>query len=87
MSVETQPVQVASGEQDRGLLVFNDGWLIAVLVRLSAKHGVFAGQWFLESGYGRFSGREQLTFVDEIDAIAWFNSHLADHYIDDPWNR
>ena len=85
MRIKTWPVLVAAGEQDCGLLVFNDEWLIAVLVRLSDKHGPIAGKWFLETGYGRFSGREQLIFADEMEAVAWFRSHLADRYVDDPW--
>ena len=85
MRVEARPVQVAAGEQEGGLLSFHDDWLIAVLVRLSARHGEIAGHWFLETGYGRFSEREQLVFRDEAEAVAWFKSHLADAFVDDPW--
>lgn len=80
-----RPVRIAIGEQNGGLLVFNDGWLIAVMVQLSDKHGELAGHWFLETGYGRFSRREQLVFKDETEAVAWFTSHLADVFVDDPW--
>ena len=85
MRIETRPVRVAAGEQEGGLLVFNDDWLIAVLVRLSDKHGAIAGHWFLETGYGRFSQREQMLFKDEAEAVAWFRSVLADVFVDDPW--
>ena len=87
MKVQFQPVRVAAGEDGDGLLVLVEGWLIAVLVRLSDQHGALSGHWFLESGYGRFAGPEQPTFSDLSTAEAWFGSHLADfsRVNPDPW--
>ena len=51
MTFTVQPVRVASEEGD-GLLVMNDGALVAVLVRLSDLHEDQAGMWYLEAGIG-----------------------------------
>ena len=67
------------------MLVLVDGWLIGVLVRLSAEHGDLSGQWFLESGYGRFSEIEQTTFPTLSLAEDWFVSHLVDLSVNDQW--
>ena len=53
MSLELQPVRVDTGTEDEeGCLVFADGRLVAVLVRLSEQHDGLAGQWFHEHGFG-----------------------------------
>jgi len=53
MILSLQPVQVATNSDDaESQLVFADGFLVAVLVRLSAQHGLDAGKWFLEAGFG-----------------------------------
>ena len=86
MPINLQPVRVAAHEEGSGLLVFNGGWLIAVLVRLSEAHEDLAGQWFLETGYGRFSDGEQPIFISEAAAAAWFESSVADRHMNDPWD-
>ena len=49
MSLQLQPVLVASEHNDsESQLVFSDGYLVAVLVRLSDLHQEAAGKWFLE---------------------------------------
>lgn len=85
LHLKFRPVKVPLREEGSGLLVFIDGWLVAVLVRLADHHGTLAGQWFLETGYGRFSEGEAPVFADETSAAAWFRSSLADQRLDDPW--
>ncbi len=70
MKLTFQAVQVGNGHDEKGRLVFAEGRLIAVLVQLSGLHeeqGV-AGQWFLETGYGRRLTGEHPTFPDLGDA-------------------
>ena len=83
--VEFCEIKVAAREEGPGLLVIMDGWLVAVLVQLSGHHGDLSGQWFLESGYGRFSEVEQITFPTVQLAETWFVDHLADGAVNDPW--
>ena len=86
MNIRFQAVKVATGEPGGdGLLVFTDEWLLALLVRLGAGHAEREGQWFLETGYGRFVEGEHPIFTDPNEAQAWFVSSLADKRIDDPW--
>ena len=67
MSISLQPVRVATGCDEDGLLVLADDYLVAVLVRLTERHGEKAGKWFLETGYGRLDGPQQPIFAD-LDA-------------------
>jgi hypothetical protein len=69
MSLTLQPVRVANGHDEEGVLVLAGERLLAVLVQLSDEHeeqGV-AGRWFLETGYGRLDGPNHPTFPD-LDA-------------------
>ena len=84
--IEFQDVKVAAREEGGGVLVMVDGWLIAVLVRLSSHHGDRSGHWFLESGYGRFSEAGQTTFRTLSCAKDWFVRHLADYSVHDQWS-
>ncbi len=53
MILNLQSAQVATRSDDaESQLVFADGFLVAVLVRLSEQHGADAGKWFLEAGFG-----------------------------------
>ena len=56
MSLTLQPVRVANGFDEDRMLVFSDGRLMAVLVRLSDENEVAPGDWFLEAGFGRVDG-------------------------------
>ncbi len=79
MKLILQPVQVATGLDEEGMLVFAEHRLIAVLVQLSDIHkelGV-TGQWFLETGYGRYLAGEHPTFPDLDAAQAWISQRLA----------
>jgi hypothetical protein len=78
MSLHLQPVQVATGSDDsESYLVFSDGFLVAVLVRLSDQHEEEAGMWFLEAGFGLISGPEVPPFVNLDAAQAWIVQRLA----------
>lgn len=79
MSLQLQPVRLASGSDDtEAQLVFVDGGLTAVLVRLSDVHGEAAGMWFLEAGFGSISVRAPPTFVNLDEAQDWIAGRLAE---------
>ena len=72
-----QPVRVnTSSKDENGLLVFADGRLVAVLVRLSDEHGDKAGRWFLEHGFNRLDGPAHPTFGDIEAAQDWIAQQL-----------
>ena len=78
MSLFLQPVQVATGSDDHeSRLVFSDGFLVAVLVRLSAQHEDGAGRWFLEAGFGPLDDPRAPVFVDLDAAQAWIRDRLG----------
>ncbi|MCJ2049383.1 hypothetical protein [Methylobacterium sp. J-070] len=78
MTLRLQPVQVATGSYDvDGQLVFADGLLVAVLVRLSDDHNDLAGMWFLEAGFGRVVTTELALFADIDKAQSWIEQRLA----------
>lgn len=77
MTLTLQPVLVATGEEGDGCLVFVDGWLVAVLVRLSDNHGDDAGAWFLEKGFGMLDGPETPVFESIEGAQSWVLERLA----------
>lgn len=78
MNLRLQPVQVATGSADtESQLVFADGYLVAVLVRLSDAHEEVAGMWFLEAGFGRVDHPDPPTFSDLDEAGAWIAGRLS----------
>lgn len=78
MNLHLQPVQVATGSQDtESNLVFADGLLVAVLVRLSDEHGDEAGRWYLEVGFGRVDDTHPPTFADLSEARSWIAEQLS----------
>jgi len=80
MSLQLQPVQVATGSGDtESQLVFDDGFLVAVLVRLSGDHETYAGKWFLEAGFGRVDHPHPPMFGDLNEAQAWIVEQLSLH--------
>lgn len=79
MSLTLQPVRVANGHDEEGLLVFAEDRLVAVLVRLSDEHEAMAGQWFLEYGFGKLDGPHHPTFPDLNAAQDWISRHLHQH--------
>ena len=78
MSLHLQAVRLATGSRDEeGELVFVDGCLVAVLVRLSDEHDDEAGMWFLEAGFGRVDHPHPPKFVDLEEAQAWIADQLS----------
>ncbi|MCJ2098621.1 hypothetical protein [Methylobacterium sp. E-046] len=78
MSLHLQPVRVATRSEDGdGQLVFADGFLVAVLVRLSDQHGADVGLWFLEAGFGLTSVARAPLFLDLDAAQDWIEGHLS----------
>lgn len=77
MILSLQAVQVATGSDDaESQLVFADGFLVAILVRLSAQHGADAGKWFLEAGFGPIDPLAPPLFADLPVARAWIMRQL-----------
>ena len=78
MRLQFQQVKVPVETDGDGMLVFLNGWLIAVLVRLSEDHGAAAGHWFAESLYGSLSEAEQPVFPDLDEAEHWLKSQIIE---------
>jgi len=78
MRLTMQPVRVANGCDEDGLLVFDDEErLVAVLTHLSDGNEVAPRQWFLEAGFGRLNVVVPPTFIDLDAAQAWISQRLA----------
>lgn len=78
MNLRLQPVQVATGSSDtESHLVFSEGFLVAVLVRLSDDHEDRSGMWFLEAGFGPVDHPDPPTFADLDVAQSWIEQQLA----------
>ncbi|WP_264048873.1 hypothetical protein [Methylobacterium flocculans] len=78
MNLRLQPVQVATGSDDQeSRLVFASGFLIAVLVCLSAQHEADAGKWYLEAGFGLIQDVTAPLFADLDEAQAWIRDQLT----------
>ena len=57
MSLTLQPIRVATGFDEEGMMVLDgEQRLVAVLVRLSDDNEVAPGQWYLEAGFGPLDG-------------------------------
>jgi hypothetical protein len=76
--ITLQPIPVLTGSDDRdGLLVLDDGALVAVLVRLdSAVHEEQRGGWFLEVGLGPCYGPVHPVFESLEEAQEWVAKRL-----------
>ncbi|MHB2211628.1 hypothetical protein [Methylobacterium sp. CM6257] len=78
MILSLQPVQVATNSDDaESQLVFADGFLVAILVRLSGQHGDDAGKWFLEAGFGPIDLLAPPLFADLGVARTWITRQLT----------
>jgi len=78
MTLDLQLVRVQTGfEDEEGRLVFADGRLIAVLVRLSDQQEGLAGLWFYEHGFGPFNGHAHPTFESLEAALAWIEQRRS----------
>lgn len=79
MSLRLQPVRVSTGSDETAShLVFDDGFLVAVLVQLGEEQETDVGRWFLEAGFGRVDHPNPPTFVDLEEAQSWIERRLAD---------
>jgi hypothetical protein len=78
MTLALQPVRVATGFDEEGMMVLDEGQrLVAVLVRLSDDNEVAPGQWYLEAGFGRIDGTNHPTFSNLDLAQDWIRQRLA----------
>ncbi len=78
MSFTLQPVRVATGFDEEGMLVLDgEQRLLAVLVRLSDENEVAPGQWFVEAGFGRLDGKDRPTFSNLDMAQDWIGQRLT----------
>ena len=78
MSLSLQPMRVATGFDEEGMLVLDEGQrLLAVLVRLSDENEVSPGQWFVEAGFGRLDGGNHPTFSNLDMAQDWIGQRLT----------
>lgn len=78
MSFILQPVRVATGSDEEGVLVFDrERRLVAVLTHLSDDYDCLGGHWFLEAGFGRLARPDGPTFADLEAAQDWIGRRLA----------
>jgi hypothetical protein len=78
MSFTLEPVRVANGFDEDGMLIFNGHRrLVAVLTHLSEDNEVAPGQWYLEAGFGRLDGGSNPTFSNLDMVQEWIAQRLA----------
>jgi hypothetical protein len=78
MSFILQPIRVATGFDEEGMMVLDERQrLVAVLVRLSDQNEVAAGQWYLEAGFGRLDGGSHPLFSNLDMAQDWISQRVA----------
>ncbi len=77
MTLTLQPIRVATGFDEEGMMVLNEQRLVAVLVRLSDENEVAPGQWYLEAGFGRLDGGSHPTFSNLDMVKDWISQRLA----------
>jgi hypothetical protein len=78
MSFTLEPVRVANGFDEDGMLIFNGHRrLVAVLTHLSEDNEVAPGQWYLEAGFGRIDGGSHPTFSNLDMVQEWIAQRLA----------
>ena len=78
MTLTLQPVRVATGSDEEGMLIFDEKQrLVAVLTHLGAQYDAVSGHWYLEAGFGRLDGINHPTFSDLDAAQNWISQHLA----------
>jgi hypothetical protein len=78
MTFTLQPIRVATGFDEEGMMVLDaEQRLVAVLVRLSDDNEVAAGQWYLEAGFGRLDGGSHPLFSNLDTAQEWISRRIA----------
>jgi hypothetical protein len=69
-----QPVEVAVAGQTEARLVFVDGKLAAVLIRLDAAQNELAGRWYAEAAFNSLERMSEHTFRDLPEVVAWIEA-------------
>ncbi len=78
MNLTLQPVRVATGSDEEGMLVFDEEQrLVAVLTHLGEQYDGLSGHWYLEAGFGRLGVQDHPTYADLEEAEAWIRQRLA----------
>jgi hypothetical protein len=78
MSFTLQPIRVATGFDEEGMMVLDkEQRLVAVLVRLSNENEVAPGQWYLEAGFGQLDGGSHPLFSNLDMAQDWISQRVA----------
>jgi hypothetical protein len=78
VTLTLQPTQVATINDEDGMLVFFNGRLMAVLVHLSDENDVAPGDWYLEAGFGRgLDGPNHPAFPSLDAAQVWIKERLS----------
>ena len=78
MTLTFQPMQVATGFDEEGMLVLDEKQrLVAVLVRLLDGNEVAPGQWYLEAGFGGIDGTNHPLFSNLDRAEDWISERVA----------
>jgi hypothetical protein len=73
-----QPMQVANGTDEEGMLVLSSHQrLVAVLTQLGKRYGGVSGHWHLEAGFGCLDGPDHPTFADLDQAQEWIGRRLS----------
>ena len=78
MTLSLQPVRIRTESSDEeGRLVMAEGFLVAILIQLSADHGTEAGYWFLEVGFGNLGHPRPAPFPDLPAALDWITTQAG----------
>jgi len=81
LSFALQPVRVATGTDEEGMLVFDgEQRLVAVLTYLSDENEIAPKHWYLETGFGALEGIDHPVFADLEQAQDWITRRLANKY-------
>lgn len=75
--VTFQPVEVAVSGQTDGRLVFVDGKLAVVLVKLDVIQNELEGRWYAEAAFNGLERMSEHTFQDLRAAAAWIETQLG----------
>jgi hypothetical protein len=78
MSFTLQPIRVATGFDEEGMMVLDkEQRLVAVLVCLSNENEVAPGQWYLEASLGQLDGGSHPLFSNLDMAQDWISQRVA----------
>jgi hypothetical protein len=79
MTLVLQPVRVANGVDEEGMLVFDaQQRLVAILTHLGDQYDGQSGHWYLEAGFGRLEGLDHPTYADLDAAQRSISQRLAE---------